>query len=512
MTDAPDEGRLELDDAGGVVDRSGAPSALVDLADPDATDHLAASRLESWVHTTASPWLRTRRRPVAAVVAVAVAVALGSAWWASRPGPPPPPPVLTLTNAPAVGADLGGPRIGPDGHLSVAYTARVDASYPEVDVIGVAGPGLTSIGVEEGADTLTGGSLAFVQLGAMITCNDRAIASATPSSYGIVVRTPGDLPGDDRLLAFDDTTTALDIAVRNACLATEIPPTVSVISADLTTPPGSSVVDVALRVRNDADVPLTVSIQRTPGTALETDLSPTVPIAPHSAATVPTRLLVHDCSATPNPAALTDLANPVFEPGYAAPQSQSGITVRVGLGSEWTNASYSLPWTVTQLADRLATACEGAPRVRAKLVDVAGSRSMDGSWLVTGTYDVRTSGIGIALGREHFTGPPTGEGSSLATTDSLVPGVRWVLAPTQLDGGAGRLPVTFSGISCDDRDRGVPTSMAVRVTSTDRFVYPFELPLDSAELRGAVDAACSPTSVVQVPDWGAVTPGATPAA
>jgi hypothetical protein len=89
--------------------------------------------------------------------------------------------------------------------------------------------------------------------------------------------------------------------------------------------------------------------------------------------------------------------------------------------------------------------------------------------------------------------------------------VRWVLAPTQLDGGAGRLPVTFSGISCDDRDRGVPTSMAVRVTSTDRFAYPFELPLDSAELRTAVDAACSPTSVVQVPEWGAVTPGATPA-
>jgi len=512
MTDAPDEGRLELDDAGGVVDRSGAPATLVDLADPDATDHLAASRLESWVHSTASPWLRARRRPVAAVVAVAVAVALGSAWWAGRPGPPPPPPILTLTNAPAVGADLGGPRIGPDGHLSVAYTARVDAAYPEVDVIGVAGPGLTSIGVEEGADTLSGGSLAFVQLGAMITCNDRAIATATPSSYGIVVRTPGDLPGDDRLLAFDDSTTALDIAVRNACLASEIPPALSVISADLTTPTGSSVVDVALRVRNDSDVPLTVTVLRTPNTTIETDLSPNVPIPAHGAATVPTRLLVHDCSTRPSPGALTDLANPVFGPGYATPQAQAGITLRLALGSEWTNASYSLPWSVTQLADRLATACDGAPTVQARLVDVAGSRSMDGSWLVTGTYDVRTSGIGVTLGREHFTGPSVGEGSSLATTDSLVPGVRWVLAPTQLDGGAGRLPVTFSGISCDDRDRGLPKSMAVRVTSTDRFVYPFELPLDSAELRSAVDAACAPTAVIQVPDWGAVTPGATPAA
>ena len=106
MTDTPDEGRLELDDAGGVVDGRGAP--LVDLADPDATDLLAASRLESWVSGTAAPWVRARRRPVAAVVAVAVAVTLGGAWWASRPGPPPPPPVLTLTNAPAVGGDVHG--------------------------------------------------------------------------------------------------------------------------------------------------------------------------------------------------------------------------------------------------------------------------------------------------------------------------------------------------------------------------------------------------------------------
>jgi hypothetical protein len=93
-----------------------------------------------------------------------------------------------------------------------------------------------------------------------------------------------------------------------------------------------------------------------------------------------------------------------------------------------------------------------------------------------------------------------------------VPGVRWVLAPTQLDGGAGRLPVTFSGTSCADRDRGVPTSMAVQVTAASRSVYPFELPLDPAVLRRAVDAACSDGSVVSVPGWGEVTPGATPAA
>jgi hypothetical protein len=511
MTD-PDEGRLELDDTGGVVDGSGAPTVLVDLADPHATDRLAPTPLDSWVARSAAPWVRAHRRPVAAVTATAVVLALGAAWWSSRPDPPPPPPLLTLTNAPDVGADIGGPQIGPGGHLSVAYAARASTGAGQLRIVGLTGPGLRPAGVEEGADTVAAGELAFVQLGADVVCTDRALATATPSSYGLLVRTTGAAPGDDRLLRMDETTTDLGVAVRNACLSTELPAKVSVLSADVTGPPGSSVLDLAIRLRNDADVPLSVTTQRTPGTGIETDLSGSVTLAPHTGGTVTTRVLVHDCSAPPRPTALTELPGPVFGPGYALPQAMSGVTVLLGLGTEWTLVSYALPWTVGQLGERLATACLGAPTVSARLLDVSGSRSIDGSWLVTGTYDVRTSGIGVTLGREHFTGPPAGEGSSLATTDSLVPGVRWVLAPTQLDGGAGRLPVTFSGITCDDRDRGIPTSMAIRVTTSTRFVYPFERPLDAGALRRAVDAACTPSSVVQVPGWGAVTPGATPAA
>jgi hypothetical protein len=164
---------------------------------------------------------------------------------------------------------------------------------------------------------------------------------------------------------------------------------------------------------------------------------------------------------------------------------------------------------VAELTERLAaTACTGRPAVSARLVDLQGSRSPDGSWVVTGSYDVRTTGIGIALGRERFSGPPAGEGSVLATTDSLVPGVLWVLTPTQLDGGAGRLPVTFSGPDCADRDRGVPTSMPVQVTTADRSAYPFELALDPAALERAVDDACAPDAVT--PDGGPGTVTAPP--
>jgi len=507
-----DDGRLELDDAGDVVDHAGAPSTLVDLGDPRATETLAATALDRWAPRRAAPWLRAHRRPVAVLTTGALALTLGAGWRAARPAPPPPPALLTLADAPVVGADLGGPQVSADGHVSVAYAVHADGGVGQVEIMGLTGPGLTSVGVEQGADTIEGGREAFVQLGAVLACTDPGIATATPASYGLVVHTPGAAPGENRLLAFDASTTALDIAVRDACLASVLPSTVSVVSGDVTGPAGSSVVDLALTFRNDANVPITVTTDRTPSTSVEADLSPTVALAPHGSASVPTRMLVHDCAGPSRAPALLDLPGPVVGAGDAVPGSQAGITVRLGLGDRWVTVSYALPWSVSTLSQRLAAlACADPPSVSAQLVDVAGSRSIDGSWLVTGTYQVRTSGIGITLGREHFTGDAAPD-SSLATTDSRVPGVRWVFAPTQLDGGSGRLPVTFSGTTCDDRDRDIPTSMAVRVTAANRYVYPFELPLDAAVLRRAVDSACASTAVVSVPGWGEVTPGASPAA
>ena len=509
-----DDGRLELDEDGDVVDRSGSPSTLVDLADPHATEALSATALDSWVARSAAPWVRTHRRALAGLTAGVLALSLGAAWWTTRPAPPASPPALTLADAPVVGGDLGGPRITSEGAVSVAYTARARADVRSVGVLGIRGPGLIPTGVEAGADSVAAGELAFVQLGARLDCTDRALASAVPSSYGVLLRLDAEAggAGPESLQQFDSSTTALDIALRDACLAGDLPTSVSVVAGEIADAAGSSVADLRLTVRNDAEVPLSVTTERTPSTTVETDLSPTVVVAPHGSGVVSTRVLVHDCAAPPKAPALLDLPGPVPARGAAAAGSRAGITVRLGLGDRWTTVSYALPWSVAELSRELAaTACADPPNVSARLVDVAGLRSIDGSWLVTGTYDVRTSGIGISLGREHFSGAAV-PGSSLATTDSLVPGVRWVLAPTQLDGGAGRLPVTFSGTSCADRDRGVPTSMAVQVTAASRSVYPFELPLDPAVLRRAVDAACSDGSVVSVPGWGEVTPGATPAA
>ncbi len=508
-----DDGRLELDDAGGVVERGGARATLVDLSDPDATEAFTPAALAPWVSATATPWVRAHRRPVALLVVGLLAVSLAGTWWSARPGPPAPPRALALEDAPIAGADLGGPRIDGTGHLSVAYAARAAPGLASVEVLGLRGPGLVPRGLEAGAETVTGSGVALVQLGAHVVCSDPAIVPAVPSSYALLVRATdadGTVAGDT-LLPFDGSTTALDIAVRDACLATELPARVSITSASVSGPTRSSVADLTLAVRNEADVPLTVTTPRTSSTSVETDLSATVLLAPHSSGTVRTRLLEHDCAGPAQASALTDLPGPVVGPGYPMPRGQAGITVRIGLGAESTLASYPLPWTVAELTDRLAAiACTGRPTVSARLVDLQGSRAADGSWVVTGTYDVRTTGVGISLGRDRFSGPPDGAGAAVTTTESLVPGVLWVLTPARLDGGAGRLPVTFSGPDCRDRDRGVPTSMPVRVTTADRSVYPFELPLDPAALERAVDAACAPVVVDPDPRSGTVSgPAAT---
>jgi hypothetical protein len=295
----------------------------------------------------------------------------------------------------------------------------------------------------------------------------------------------------------------LDVAVRDACLATELSPRLSVVSAELTGSTGSPLVGLVLGMRNDSDLAMTVTTMRTANTTIESDESSAVLIAPHSSATVTTHLLVHDCALSTVPT-LSDLSDPVSTLGTSL-GTRTGLTFRVGLGAQSRVTSYPLPWSARELRAKIeATACAGRPTYRAHLLDVQGSATPDGGWVVTGTFDAVTTGIGISLEREHFTGPAQEQGSQLAATDALAPNVAWALTPAQLDGGAGRLPVVWRGTGCDERDLDVPTSLPVWVTAADRYVYPFEWQLEPAQLLRAVRAACAAAAVVRDPSTGAV--------
>ena len=490
--------RLELDDDGQVL----GSTSVVDLSDPEATDTLAASALDSWVVRSAAPWV-TRHRPAVLTVVGALSVALlAGAWWTSRPEPPPAAPALVLEDAPTRGGDLGGPRIDADGHLTVAYTATADRGVARVDILDLVGPGLRSAGVDRGDATLAAGASGFVQLAAQVQCGDPALATATTSSYGLRIRST-DSSGDavDSVQSFTGDTTALESAVRDRCVTTELPPLVSVTAITLTGTPGSSVVDAVLDVRNDSGIPATVASERVTTDAVEVDLSPTILVPQHGSAQVPTRLLLHDCSAASSLTALADLPNPVSPRGYVDQSAAPGITLRLGIADRTALSSYALPRLRDELAGQLsALACAGRPTLSATLVDVQGQAQPGGGWSVSGTYDLRTSGVGVTLGREHFTGPALGQGSSLATTDTAVPGLHWALAPTQLDGGAGRVPVVYSGSSCADAVSDIPRTIAVRVTMPDHSVYPFEVPLDRSSLATAISRACGAAGVSSVID------------
>jgi hypothetical protein len=487
-----DDGRLELDDSGGVVDSSGAQVELVDLVDlgaPESPEAPPPSALRTWARGTAAPWLRAHRRPVSVVTVIAVGGLALLGWSSSRPEPPPPAPAVTMLNAPVVGADLGGPRIGVDGHLSVAYAVTADPSLARVEVLGLVGPGLIPHGIEAGATTITASVGAFVQLSAQVSCDDPAIVAATSSSYGIVVRRTDSAGADvTSAVPFGTTTTALETAVREHCLAV-IAPLLRVSAPTFATDAGSPAVALTFVVHNASALPVTVSGARGPSTGAEVDESPTVVVPAGGEMAVATRVLVHDCASAARLPALGSLPNPVTTGVLSRPASAEGLALRISVGSATGLASYPVAQR-TGSPTLTSAACSGAPTLSTHLRDVRGAARPGAGWTVSGTLDVTTSGIGVALGRERFTGPPAGQGSQITTTDSrLAPG-DWSLVPAQLDGGDGRLPVVFHGTTCADARTSMTRTVSVAVTTAARSVFRFEVPLDTTALRAALADAC----------------------
>ena len=498
------EDRLELDERGDIVEGSGTPVAVVDLLGPVGIELQDRVALDGWVvHVLAAPLRRHRMTLVAAACAVLVAAIA----WVFGFGRVASSPILTLTDARANGGTVGGAGLTPDGHLTVGYLATAAPEAGRVEILGLQGPGLGHTAVEGRAASQVPADGGLVRFAATLNCSDNALESATPTSYSVAVRaTTVDRFGRrsaQSLQALDSSATPLDAEVRDACLEGDLTQRLSIASAQLSGSTGSPLVGLVLRLRNDSDLALTVTTMRTANTTIETDQSTAVLLAPHSSTRVTTRLLVHDCALFSVPT-LSGLRDPVSTPGSSL-GTRTGLTFRVGLGAQSRITSYPLPWSAGELRAKIeATACAGHPELTAHLLDVHGSLTQDGGWVVSGTFDAVTTGIGISLEREHFTGPATEQGSQLATTDSLAPDVPWALTPVQLGGGAGRLPVTLSGPRCDERDRNVPTSLPVWVTASDRYVYPFEWQLDPAQLLRAADAACAAAAVVRDPSTGAV--------
>jgi hypothetical protein len=491
-----DDGRLELDEDGRLLDGDGAPVVdlvdLVDLEDPHAVEELAPPRVRPWLDANVAPWVRAHRRAVIATGVAAAVLLTGLVVWRSRPPEVAPVVALELENAILDGNDLGGPEITGE-ELSVAYAGRAVTAGDRVEVLALAGPGLVQ---PRGAGVLTSTERSRLVLGATIDCRDPALTTATPASYGLTVRRTS--AGGDVLettAPFGAMTTELDLAVLSHCVAQLAPAHLVIESARADSEPGQPTAALSLLVRNTGPVPLTVATERRATTGIEIDLSPTVVVPPGESSIVTTRALVHDCLAVPSLPSLEELPGPVPWAARSAP----GVALQVGLGQATTLASFPLVGSALgrELADG---ACRGARPVTAELADVVGRRGGQGGWEVDAVYRVRSEGIRLRIGREHFDGPAAGSGSIITTPTDLLRGGAWTVGPTQLDGGAGRVTVTFLGSSCGRLDTSRPTTLPVGVTMPDRRVYTYEVPVDDVRLIRAAYAACglpSPSSLVE---------------
>jgi len=178
-----DDGRLELDDLGSVIDHAStlAPSAPDDLLEGNDAPTWG-ERLEARGIT---PWLR-RHRVVLAVGAVTVVAvgALGSAWTRSQPPPVDPTIRATVADALSDGLATQVPGVVYDGYTAVAVQVQ-PAAGEAITVLGIIGPGIrASRAVPDPAGA--GVDDVFLAPG----CDDPRSSTPTFDDYRLQVRRP----------------------------------------------------------------------------------------------------------------------------------------------------------------------------------------------------------------------------------------------------------------------------------------------------------------------------------
>jgi hypothetical protein len=481
----PDEGRLELDDDGRVLDAAG-PVRALDLHDPHHADDLATSGVQRWVDSSAAPFVRRHRRAVASVAAVAVAAAGVGLWAATRPPVVMPVLDVSVRNAVLAGNSIGGPEISYGGVLSIAFAVR-SAGTP-VDVRSLDGPGIASSTV---AGEQVGDRLTRVEAQAQLDCTDSRLASATPTSYSLAASTSSPdgtvVDGVVPLTATgpDGTTrivTRLDYAIQSWCLAAAAPDAVQAALGTVSPVPGTTLADVAIEVRNASPLPLTLASARSQHQGLAVDESPSVVLQPGGTGRLTTRVDVRDCSAAPSLEPLSALPNPGVG-GASSP----GLTLQIGLGGRTRLVSVPVADGGRLGGAVAATACAEGTAPRVSVGAVRGLFLGEGAWAVDAIVSVRTTGIGIGLARVQFAGPPAGEGSQVqvVTTDD-----GWAAEPVSLDGGAGRLGVRLASPSCGAVASLAPQALPVRVTMADRRVVPYQVVVDDVRVLQAAARAC----------------------
>jgi len=170
-----DDGRLDLDDLGSVIERASSIDEPADVVGEEPR-RTWGERLEA---SGVSPWVRRHRVALAAGTAAVVVVGVGATAWVRAQPPPWHDPVVQAVSA-TLDSDFGTALRSPgDGTAVAAYLVTTDDAGLTLTIDGVEGPGIRAT---TAGPPLTTGNPKGQVVRAAFGCDD-GVLTATPGDY-----------------------------------------------------------------------------------------------------------------------------------------------------------------------------------------------------------------------------------------------------------------------------------------------------------------------------------------
>jgi len=352
------DGRLELDDLGGIIDHStsldsprSAPTDLVEGVESPSF----AERMES---AGLTPWLRRHRVAVAAASAVCVlAAAAGTTYVRTRPAA-----VDTSIEVAIADVNPGTPATSdqPGGPMQFPY--RLTPAHPtdRVRVLGVVGPGIRASRASS-VDGPNAVGVVFSTVYVLPGCDDTAIATPRATGYQLrVERTNAAGQTVEGLVDLPVSSSAQwPTQILSACLSQWLDEDVTTERISVTTDRASFSLTINAAVRNNLAHDLVVNTYNQGGSTFVASAGGL--LSAHSVTTLPLTFTVNDCSTVswdyghdPNTGAAFD-GMPLFvtllDPAVATDNLAPGL-IRL----RWDQA------TERTVEASLKALCAGAPR------------------------------------------------------------------------------------------------------------------------------------------------------
>jgi hypothetical protein len=474
---AADDGRLELDDLGSVMDHASslAPSAADDLLEGNdaPTWH---ERLESRGIT---PWLR-RHRLVLAVGAVAV-VAVGAVGTALvRSQPPPVDPTITATVADALSNGLATQIPGGtyDGFTAVAVKVEPRAGEA-ITVLGITGPGIRASRAVRGATEADDGvEDVFLAPG----CDDPRSFIATFDDYRLQVRrtdTYGRTTAGTLALPSAIAAQLADSAVEN-CFRARVTEVVTVSAIDIRPDVARRTITAGVTIRNGLDRDLLVQGVSSGSTVLDSFADPADLVA-GADTTQQVRLTLVDCG--PQQDVIT-------QPSSDASSAQGPVDLNfyvTPLGGGPSGADLTLAWSAADRARIVAATramCAGGPGATARVLSASPApAAVSQAYGFTGPND----GVVLRMRVEVTSSAPVLLTDGSYPYSAQITGPRTVSTVSSVPRG-GRSVVTVDWAAQCNATLS-PPQIWLTATSGGR-TYPYRDALDELVLAHAYSAAC----------------------